>query len=100
MALGQRNDGQLAHTMIDAAIGGHPQVTQVIQHYLGKPIICSVGNFVMKATDNNQPRIGWALRLQLDKLRVAALDARVARINMGGLAEALATRAPFQGNRT
>ncbi len=80
---------QLARTMIDAGadavIGGHPHVTQDIEHYLGKPIIYSVGNFVMKETDNDNQRIGWVLRLQLDKLGVAAFDTHVARLNMDGI---------------
>jgi len=50
----------LARTMIDAGadavIGGHPHVTQDIEHYRGRPIVYSVGNFVMKATDNEAQR--------------------------------------------
>ncbi|MFM2036137.1 MAG: hypothetical protein RL459_1402 [Pseudomonadota bacterium] len=80
---------QLARTMIDAGadavIGGHPHVTQDIEHYQGKPIIYSVGNFVMKETDNDRQRVGWVLRLQLDKQGVSSFDTRVARINMNGI---------------
>lgn len=80
---------QLAHTLIeagaDAVIGGHPHVTQEIEHYRGKPIIYSVGNFVMKETDNANQRIGWVLRLQLDKQGVRSFDTRVAQINMEGI---------------
>jgi poly-gamma-glutamate synthesis protein (capsule biosynthesis protein) len=80
---------QLAQLMIDAGadavIGGHPHVTQEIAHYQGKPIIYSVGNFVMKETDNNNQRRGWVLRLQLDKLGVLGFDTRVAQISMDGL---------------
>jgi poly-gamma-glutamate capsule biosynthesis protein CapA/YwtB (metallophosphatase superfamily) len=80
---------QLAKTMIDAGadavIGGHPHVTQDIEHYRGKPIIYSVGNFVMKETDNANQRVGWVLRLQLDKQGVRSFDTQVARINMEGI---------------
>lgn len=80
---------QLAHLMIDAGadavIGGHPHVTQEIEPYHGKPIIYSVGNFVMKETDNARQRQGWLLRLQLDKDGVRAFDTRVAAINMEGI---------------
>jgi poly-gamma-glutamate synthesis protein (capsule biosynthesis protein) len=80
---------QLAQLMIDsgadAVIGGHPHVTQEIAHYKGKPIIYSVGNFVMKETDNNNQRKGWLLRLQLDKQGVAGFDTRVAQISLDGI---------------
>jgi poly-gamma-glutamate synthesis protein (capsule biosynthesis protein) len=80
---------QLARTLIDAGadavIGGHPHVTQEIEHYQGKPIIYSVGNFVMKETDNANQRIGWVLRLQLDKLGVSSFDTRVAQISLDGI---------------
>ncbi len=80
---------QLARTMVDAGadavIGGHPHVTQDIEQYRGKPIIYSVGNFVMKETDNDNQRMGWVLRMQIDKQGVSAFDTHVARINMKGI---------------
>ena len=80
---------QLARLMVeagaDAVIGGHPHVTQDIEQYLGRPIVYSVGNFVMKETDNNKQRSGWVLRLQLDASGVRAFDTRVARIDMDGI---------------
>ncbi|MCB8746857.1 CapA family protein [Rhodoferax sp. U2-2l] len=80
---------QLARLMIDAGadavIGGHPHVTQDMEHYQGKPIIYSVGNFVMKETDNARQRQGWVLRLRLDKQGVTAFDTRVAAINLDGI---------------
>ena len=69
----------------DVVIGGHPHVTQEIEHYQGKPIIYSVGNFVMKETDNANQRRGWVLRLQLDKQGVRSLDTVVAQINLDGI---------------
>lgn len=80
---------QLARTMVDAGadvvVGGHPHVTQDIEHYKGKPIIYSVGNFVMKETDNAMQRMGWVLRLQLDANGVAAFDTPVAQIDFNGI---------------
>ncbi|MEY3612058.1 MAG: hypothetical protein RJB14_1780 [Pseudomonadota bacterium] len=82
---------QLARLMVaagaDAVIGGHPHVTQDIEHIGGKPVIYSVGNFVMKETDNANQRRGWVLRLVLDKRGVRAFDTRVAQIRMDGVPE-------------
>jgi poly-gamma-glutamate synthesis protein (capsule biosynthesis protein) len=83
---------QLARTMIDAGadavIGGHPHVTQDIEHYRGKPIVYSVGNFIMKETDNARQRRGWLLRLHIDKHGVQAFDTRVAQLDFEGLPRA------------
>ena len=80
---------QLARRMVqagaDAVIGGHPHVTQDIQHYRGKTIVYSVGNFIMKETDNANQRIGWVLRLDLDRQGVVRLGTRVVRIDMAGI---------------
>lgn len=80
---------QLARTMIDAGadavIGGHPHVTQDIEHYRGKPIIYSVGNFVMKETDNANQRVGWVLRLTMDATGITAFDTQVAQIDAAGI---------------
>jgi poly-gamma-glutamate synthesis protein (capsule biosynthesis protein) len=79
----------LARKMIeagaDAVVGGHPHVTQDIEHHQGKPIVYSVGNFVMKETDNEAQRQAWVLRLQLDKLGVQAFDTHAVRIDMRGI---------------
>ena len=80
---------QLARKMIeagaDAVIGGHPHVTQDIEHHQGKPIVYSVGNFVMKETDNEHQRQGWVLRMALDKQGVRLFDTHVARIDLQGI---------------
>lgn len=79
---------QLARRMIDAGadaiIGGHPHVTQDIEHYKGKPIIYSVGNFVMEDIDNPNQAIGWVLRLQLDRQGVQRFDTRIANLDSDG----------------
>lgn len=80
---------RLARLMIDAGadavIGGHPHVTQDIEHYKGKPIVYSVGNFVMEEIDNANQAIGWVLRLQLDHNGVQRFDTRVAHIDSEGI---------------
>ena len=82
---------QLARLMVeagaDAVIGGHPHVTQDIEHIQGKPVIYSVGNFVMKETDNDQQRQGWVLRLDLDQHGVRGFHTHVAQIRMDGVPE-------------
>ncbi len=94
---------QLARRMVDAGadvvIGGHPHVTQDIEHYRGKPIVYSVGNFVMKETDNANQRMGWVLRLRLDKHGVQAFDTRAVQIDMQGIPTPDMTRATPCWNR-
>ena len=80
---------QLARRMVDAGadavIGGHPHVTQDTEQYRGKPIVYSVGNFVMKETDNDAQRRAWVLRLTLDPQGVQAFDTQAVRIDMRGI---------------
>ncbi len=82
---------QLARLMVaagaDAVIGGHPHVTQDIEHIDGKPVIYSVGNFVMKETDNEQQRQGWVLQLELDSQGVRSFHTHVAQIRLDGIPE-------------
>ena len=80
---------QLARAMIDAGadavIGGHPHVTQDIEHYRGRPIVYSVGNFVMQATDNAAQRQAWVLRMVLDRQGARSLETHPVRIDMDGV---------------
>ncbi len=80
---------QLARRMIDAGadavIGGHPHVTQDIDLYRGKPIVYSVGNFVMKETDNDNQRKAWVLQLDIDRRGVKGLDTQGVKIDDEGL---------------
>ena len=80
---------QLARKMIDAGadavIGGHPHVTQDIEHYRGKPIVYSVGNFVMKETDNEFQRQAWVLRMDFDRQGAQRLQTHAVRIGMDGI---------------
>ena len=80
---------QLARRMIDsgadAVIGGHPHVTQDIDLYRGKPIVYSVGNFVMKETDNDNQRKAWVLKLNIDRRGVQGLDTEGVQIDGDGI---------------
>ena len=80
---------QLARTMVDAGadmvLGGHPHVTQDMGLYRGKPLVYSVGNFVMKETDNDNQRRGWVVEVELDKKGVKTLRTHVAHISMDGI---------------
>ncbi|MBR7800249.1 CapA family protein [Undibacterium fentianense] len=80
---------QLARKMIDAGadavIGGHPHVIQDTETYKGKPIIYSIGNFMMDALDNEAQTLGWAVRLRINQHGVHAWDTRVAKINSEGI---------------
>jgi poly-gamma-glutamate capsule biosynthesis protein CapA/YwtB (metallophosphatase superfamily) len=88
-ATSNTRQGQLARLMIDAGadavIGGHPHVTQETAAYQGKPIIYSVGNFVMKETDNPAQRRAWVLRLQLDAQGVSRFDTVAVQIDLEGI---------------
>ena len=48
-------------------------------------MVYSVGNFVMKETDNAQQRLGWVLELNLDKAGVASWRTHTAAIDMEGI---------------
>ena len=80
---------QLSRLMIDAGadavIGGHPHVTQEVDIYLGKPIIYSVGNFVMKEVDNDNQKKGWVVKLDLDRSGVLQLGSKGVKINANGI---------------
>ncbi|MFZ6820191.1 CapA family protein [Undibacterium sp. Ji22W] len=79
---------QLARIMIDAGadavIGGHPHVIQDTETYKGKPIIYSIGNFMMDALDNEAQTLGWAVRLHVNQNGAQAWDTRLVKINPQG----------------
>ncbi|MBC3936554.1 CapA family protein [Undibacterium sp. CY7W] len=81
----------LAKKMIDAGadavIGGHPHVLQETAVYKGKPIIYSIGNFMIDALDNDAQTLGWVIRLELDKQGVTVWDSRIAKISNDGIPE-------------
>ncbi len=80
----------LARRMIDAGaaavVGGHPHVTQDAELYRGRPIVYSLGNFVFDGFDELPAgRVGWLLRLELDRRGVAAWRTFEARMDVEGV---------------
>lgn len=80
---------QLARLMIDAGadavVGGHPHVTQDTEIYRGKPIIYSLGNFLIDGFEAPETNTGWLLRLELDKDGVTAWNTVTARLDGEGI---------------
>lgn len=78
----------VAHRMIDAGadvvVGGHPHVTQSTEYYKGKLIAYSLGNFVFDGFDEGPGRIGWVLRLRMDKNGLLEWDTVVAHLDGKG----------------
>ena len=83
---------ELARKMIDAGadavIGGHPHVIQDTEEYKGKPIIYSLGNFMIDLMDNPAQARGWALRLHLKPEGVQAWDTQIVDLDELGLPHA------------
>jgi len=79
---------QLARLMIDAGaaavVGGHPHVTQGSEIYRGKPIIYSLGNFVFDGFDTPEGKLGWLLRLNVDRSGVVSWETVEAQIDAEG----------------
>ena len=79
---------QLARLMIDAGadavVGGHPHVTQGADTYRGKPIIWSLGNFVFDGFELPAAKLGWLLRLSVDRHGIVAWDTLQARMDEAG----------------
>ena len=79
---------QLAHAMIDAGadavVGGHPHVTQGAEVYRGKPIIYSLGNFVFDGFEAPEAKLGWLLRMEIDKGGVSSWLTFAARMDQEG----------------
>lgn len=79
---------QLAHAMIDAGadavVGGHPHVTQGAEVYRGKPIIYSLGNFVFDGFEAPEAKLGWLLRMEIDKGGVLSWLTFAARMDEEG----------------
>ncbi|MBS4097283.1 MAG: CapA family protein [Sulfuricella sp.] len=80
---------QLARLLIDAGadavIGGHPHVTQDTEVYRGKPIIYSLGNFLIDGFEEPATTTGWLLRLELDQDGVTSWHTVIARLDGEGI---------------
>jgi len=79
---------KLARLMIDAGadavVGGHPHVTQGTETYRGKPIIYSLGNFVFDGFELPAAKIGWLLRMTVDRGGVVSWQTLEATIDAEG----------------
>lgn len=84
---------QLARKMIDAGadavVGSHPHVVQDVEQYRGKPIIYSIGNFMMDALDNEAQTKGWLLRLELTREGVKSWTTNAVNITQDGVPTAI-----------
>lgn len=100
------NDRQqkLAHLMIragaDAVVGGHPHVTQAVEYFKGKLIVYSLGNFVFNGFDEGPSRIGWLLRLRLNKQGLVAWDTAQYHIADDGIPTLMKDAASPAGDAT
>jgi hypothetical protein len=65
-------------------VGGHPHVTQGADVYRGKPIIWSLGNFVFDGFELPAAKLGWLLRLSVDRQGIVAWDTLQARMDDAG----------------
>lgn len=79
---------RLARLMIDAGadavVGGHPHVTQGTETYRGKPVIYSLGNFVFDGFELPAAKIGWLLKMTVDRGGVVGWQIVEARIDAEG----------------
>ncbi len=80
---------QLGRLMIDAGadvvVGSHPHCTQGAEYYKGRLIMFSLGNFVFDGFGKSSGRIGWLLRLRLNKQGLVAWDTVVAEMDDEGI---------------
>jgi poly-gamma-glutamate synthesis protein (capsule biosynthesis protein) len=79
----------LAHKMIDAGadvvVGGHPHCTQGTEIYKNKLIVYSLGNFVFDGFTEPEAKLGWVLRLTLNRRRLVQWDIIEAEIDAAGV---------------
>ena len=80
---------QLGRLMIDAGadviVGSHPHCTQAPEYYKGRLILFSLGNFVFDGFGESSGRVGWLLRLRLNKQGLVAWDTVVAHMDEEGI---------------
>lgn len=89
---------QLARTLIDAGadvvVGGHPHVTQGAEYYKGHLIVYSLGNFVFDGFTLPAAKVGWLLRLTVDRQGMVAWETVAAHMDEQG------TPHPAAGDKT
>lgn len=79
---------QLARLMVqagaDAVVGSHPHVTQGADVVLGKPVIWSLGNLVFDGFELPAAKLGWLLRLSVDKQGIRSWNTVAVRMDADG----------------
>jgi poly-gamma-glutamate synthesis protein (capsule biosynthesis protein) len=79
---------RLAHRMIvagaDIVVGAHPHVEQGAEYYRGKLIVYSLGNFLFNGFDEGPSRVGWMLRLRVDRKGLNTWDTVVVHLDEDG----------------
>ncbi|WP_295951276.1 CapA family protein [Rhodoferax sp.] len=78
----------------DAVVGSHPHVTQGTDMVLGKPVIWSLGNLVFDGFELPAAKLGWLLRMAVDKHGVQSWNTVAVRMDADG------TPTPDPGTRT
>ncbi len=78
----------------DAVVGSHPHVTQGADLVLGKPVIWSLGNLVFDGFELPAAKLGWLLRMAVDKRGVQRWSTVAVRMDADG------TPTPDAGTRT
>ena len=68
----------------DAVVGSHPHVTQGADIVLGKPVIWSLGNLVFDGFELPAAKIGWLLRLSVDKRGIHSWNTVAVRMDGDG----------------
>ena len=60
-------------------------MTQDIEHYQGKPIIYSLGNFVFDGFSSKENNTGWLLRMEFDRQGARNWRIETAHIDKNGI---------------
>nr|WP_315230398.1 CapA family protein [uncultured Albidiferax sp.] len=79
---------ELAKIMVqagaDAVVGSHPHVTQGADLVLGRPVIWSLGNLVFDGFELPAAKIGWLLRMAVDKRGIRSWNTVAVRMDEDG----------------
>nr|WP_315431291.1 CapA family protein [uncultured Albidiferax sp.] len=68
----------------DAVVGSHPHVTQGADVVLGKPVVWSLGNLVFDGFELPEAKVGWLLRLSVDKRGIRSWNTVTVRMDADG----------------
>ncbi|MBC7681285.1 MAG: CapA family protein [Ferruginibacter sp.] len=94
---------ELARLMVqagaDAVVGSHPHVTQGADVVLGKPVVWSLGNLVFDGFESAPAKLGWLLRMTVDKHGIQSWNTVAVRMDADGTPTPDANTATPCGNR-